>query len=177
MSAVAPQEDLSRLADTANAEHAAFETTQTAALAHAIAAGQALIEAKRAVGHGGFLRWVEAHCDFGERTAQNYMRLARNAKRVSDLSVGVRVALDALAEAVDPKPETDFVVVRGRPFGSALEPDTQRFGIPARDDRLATFHEADPVKGLFAWMGPWRATCPCCGEYEVHPRPVHDRKA
>jgi Protein of unknown function (DUF3102) len=165
--------DLDALAAAANAEHHAYQTTQAAALEHAMAAGDALIEAKELVGHGRWLRWVAEHCDFTDRTASNYMRLARNRKAVTDMD-GVGQALDALAEAVDPRPEVEFVVVRGRPFGSDLERDTRRFGIPERDDRLATFHQRDPVKGLFAWMGPWRATCPCCGTYEVHPRSIHE---
>jgi hypothetical protein len=167
--------DALELTDFANVEHRAYQTTQAAALGHAIDAGDALIKAKKLVGHGRWLRWVAEHCDFTDRTASNYMRLATNRKAVTDMD-GVRVALDALAEAVDPTPEVEFVVVRGRPFGSALEPDTRRFGIPGRDKRLRKIREPDPVKGLFAWMGPWRATCPCCGDYEVHPRPVEDRK-
>jgi hypothetical protein len=43
------------LAAQANAEHHAYETTQAAALRHAIAAGEALIEAKSLLQHGEWL--------------------------------------------------------------------------------------------------------------------------
>jgi hypothetical protein len=93
--------DLDALAATANVEHHAYETTQ-AALAHAIAAGDALRKAKELVGqHGTWLAWVREHCDFTERTAQRYMRLAANATRVSDLGT-VREALATLADPSAP---------------------------------------------------------------------------
>lgn len=48
--------------------------------------GQALREAKVLVGHGGFGAWVEKHCGFTQRTAQNYMALAvAKTKEVSHL--------------------------------------------------------------------------------------------
>jgi Protein of unknown function (DUF3102) len=38
--------------------------------------GKALLEAKRHLSHGGFLRWVEAEVGIPARTAQAYMRVA-----------------------------------------------------------------------------------------------------
>lgn len=87
---------LADLANRANVEHHAYETTQAAALQHAIAAGEALIDAKRLVPHGGWLPWVAENCDFGERTARRYMLIARNRSRVSDLN-SVRDALAFIA--------------------------------------------------------------------------------
>lgn len=41
-----------------------------------IQVGKALIESKRHLSHGGFLRWVEAEVGIPVRTAQGYMRVA-----------------------------------------------------------------------------------------------------
>ena len=38
--------------------------------------GKALLEAKRHLSHGGFLRWVECEVCIPVRTAQTYMRVA-----------------------------------------------------------------------------------------------------
>jgi hypothetical protein len=93
---------LASLANTANIEHAAFEATASAAVAHAIACGEALIEAKAQLRHGQWLSWLADHVEFNDRQAQRYMQIARNASRVSDLD-SVRAALSELAEQ-RPKP-------------------------------------------------------------------------
>jgi hypothetical protein len=65
------------------------------AMTHAIAAGNLLIDAKAKVPHGQWLSWLEANCcEISERTAQLYMRVAKElpkldpekAQRVADLS-------------------------------------------------------------------------------------------
>jgi hypothetical protein len=93
---------LASLATRANIEHAAFEATASAAVAHAIACGEALIEAKAQLRHGQWLSWLADHVEFNDRQAQRYMQIARNASRVSDLD-SVRAALTELAEQ-RPKP-------------------------------------------------------------------------
>jgi hypothetical protein len=164
MSVVSPQDDLSRLAVTANAEHAAFETTQTAALAHAIAAGEALIEAKCMLGHGEWLPWVEANCDFGERTAQRYMRIARNTSRVSDL----RTVREALATLADPSAPRVYEPGRYDPYAGretlVVAPE------PEPDEPLGNTKgpHADYAK---CWLRvPWVTECPCCGADLYAPR-------
>jgi Protein of unknown function (DUF3102) len=65
------------------------------AMLHAIEAGKLLLEAKKQVPHGEWLSWLETSCDMPERTAQAYMRIARNlgqldqpnTQRVAYLSV------------------------------------------------------------------------------------------
>jgi Protein of unknown function (DUF3102) len=88
---------LADLANRANTEHHAYEATQSAAIAHAIACGTALLEAKAMLPHGEWLPWLADNVDFGERTAQHYMRIARNPQRVSDLP-SLRQAIADLAE-------------------------------------------------------------------------------
>src|SRR5215469_4422868 len=53
---------LSELARRIDAEHGAVATALCSALAHAIAAGKLLIEAKAKVRHGQWLKWIEANC-------------------------------------------------------------------------------------------------------------------
>jgi hypothetical protein len=100
------------LATEINAEHAAALSAVRSGLEHARRAGALLIEAKAALEHGAWLPWLAEQCPrILERTAQGYMRLARewprleaagNTQRVADLPL--REALLILAE---PKPTTE----------------------------------------------------------------------
>jgi hypothetical protein len=74
-------------------------------LEHAIMAGELLIEAKEQVKHGEWLPWLRDHCTISERTAQLYMRCAKNRAEltseirndVADLTMSEAVALLALS--------------------------------------------------------------------------------
>jgi hypothetical protein len=71
----------SRLADLAariKVEHAACVAAVKKSAEHAMAAGDALTEAKAQLKHGEWLPWLKSHCEISERTAQVYMRLARH---------------------------------------------------------------------------------------------------
>jgi hypothetical protein len=90
-----------QLASSIRDEHAQFCESFGKAIGDALAAGRFLIRAKSAVGHGAWLAWLAKNCDLPERTAQDYMRLARhpatrlegNPQRVPDLSVRAATAL------------------------------------------------------------------------------------
>ena len=92
------------LAARINSEHRKAEECARSAVAHALNAGRLLIEAKAQVAHGTWLPWLDEHCKISERTAQAYMRVARElpklddgkAQRVADMPL--RDALRALAE-------------------------------------------------------------------------------
>ncbi|MGB7156863.1 MAG: DUF3102 domain-containing protein [Tepidisphaeraceae bacterium] len=92
-------------------EHEACEAAGKKAIDHAIAAGALLIEAKANIPHGGWLPWLTDNCNVSERTAQTYMRIARNraelpkAQRAADLSLRDAVAL--LAEPKDDPKDRD----------------------------------------------------------------------
>ncbi len=90
------------LASSIRAEHEAAQAAALSAVAHAIRAGELLIEAKAALPHGEFGAWLAVNVSFSERTAQGYMKLARLSaeKRngVADLSLR-----DALATLTAPK--------------------------------------------------------------------------
>src|SRR5262245_22663359 len=49
-------------------------------IAFALDAGDALIAAKAAVGHGRWLPWLKKECDLSSRQAERYMTLARGRK-------------------------------------------------------------------------------------------------
>jgi hypothetical protein len=65
------------LAARVRVAHDAVRRSLGDALRHATEAGRLLLEAKSAVGHGGWLPWLKENCGLSERTAQVYMRLAR----------------------------------------------------------------------------------------------------
>src|SRR5689334_292229 len=88
------------LAERINAAHREVEQAMRDAVARAVAVGELLLEAKAAVGHGGWEAWIEANCTCSVRTAQTYMRVARKlaelppekAQRVADLSLREAIA-------------------------------------------------------------------------------------
>lgn len=66
-----------------------------------IAIGERLIEAKEQLPHGDWLPWLTEQVDFSERTARNFMRLARewtNRQALADLGASKALTLLALPE-------------------------------------------------------------------------------
>jgi hypothetical protein len=76
------EKSLGKLAERINAEHRACETAINAALEHALAAGDLLLEAKSACPHGAWQAWLENSFDGSVRTAQAYMRVAAHRDKV-----------------------------------------------------------------------------------------------
>lgn len=75
-------------------EHDACGAAAQTSIEHAIKAGQLLEEAKALLKHGKWLPWLADNCGLSERTAQRYMRLARNAAKsdsVADLNAAERL--------------------------------------------------------------------------------------
>jgi hypothetical protein len=58
---------------------------QTTAVA-IIAIGAELIAAKKTLGHGRFVHWVETECGFSLRSAQNYMKICRLAGKCATVA-------------------------------------------------------------------------------------------
>jgi len=90
------------LAAKINEHHRACINALGEGLRHAMEAGKLLIEAKGHHKHGTWLKWLKGNFDFTPRTAQCYMRCAReldlsdtNAQRVAHL--GYRKMLEHLA--------------------------------------------------------------------------------
>lgn len=66
-----------------------------------LAIGRGLIEAKAVLTHGEWLPWLSEKVEFSERTAQNFMRLARewsNPQALADLGASKALTLLALPE-------------------------------------------------------------------------------
>jgi hypothetical protein len=66
---------------------------------YAIDAGNLLLEAKEQLKHGQWLPWLAANCTMSERTAQLYMRLARNRAAIEDQMKSAGVADLTLEQA------------------------------------------------------------------------------
>lgn len=115
---------LATLAVEINAEHEAAENHARKAIEHARAAGDKLLLAKAGVAHGQWLPWLSANCPrLAERTAQAYMKLARNwatlqrkSATVADLTIN-----DALKLLTGPDSDVDPL----ESWLSALVPDSR----------------------------------------------------
>ena len=69
----------------------------------AIDAGVALIEAKRQVEHGQWLRWLKDNCELSERTAEVYMTCARNRQRLEAIiAAAANMTLAAALREIKP---------------------------------------------------------------------------
>ena len=89
---------LSTIAVEIRREVEAAEASYQDALGHALRVGELLIEAKGEVQHGQWLPWLEANFPGSIRSAQCYMRLARNRDEYATVAhLGIKGALKELA--------------------------------------------------------------------------------
>jgi hypothetical protein len=109
------------LAAAINREVELAEATFSSTVQHAVRAGELLLEAKRALPHGGWRPWVEENFCRSLRTAQAYMRIAahRNAQGLAHL--GIEGALKQIAKRSEsrrdrPKPGIDHLRKALRPL-------------------------------------------------------------
>jgi hypothetical protein len=72
-----PDVDLKALAAQINADHHAGTEASRRGLAHFRAAGEALLKAKEAVGHGQFLSWLKENVTVKKSRAYQYMHFAK----------------------------------------------------------------------------------------------------
>ena len=83
--------------------HADVQDGLRQTLPKAIRIGELLTEAKPKIAHGHWLTWIEEHCDFDERVAQRYMRLAKHKGEIEANTIpvsylGVKSATKAIAK-------------------------------------------------------------------------------
>jgi hypothetical protein len=130
---------LAVLAAGIRAEHEATAMALKRGLAHAMAAGELLIEAKGLLKHGQWLPWLRDHCAISDRTARLYTRLANNRVQiegqignVADLSVRAAIALIA------PKNQSDLAPIVYAALESLKFPDFEQLRIE-RDKRKLAF--------------------------------------
>ncbi|MFK4725850.1 hypothetical protein ABIE89_006950 [Bradyrhizobium niftali] len=99
---------LADLAARIRVEHEATSDALRSSAEHGMAAGDLLVEAKAKVPHGQWLPWLKDNCAMSERTAQLYMRLAKNREAIeeqirngsADLSMNEAAALLMLSSDV-----------------------------------------------------------------------------
>ena len=65
-------------------EHQLALTNWESVVEHAIRIGELLLEAKKMVGHGGFMSWVEANCPFKHGMGLIYMNMAKHKSALSN---------------------------------------------------------------------------------------------
>jgi len=72
-------------AEAINAEYRAARSSYVDSANHILTLGRMLAEKKAELGHGNFIPWVEANCEFGPRQARHFMAAAKR-KLTSDLT-------------------------------------------------------------------------------------------
>jgi hypothetical protein len=94
----APPSGLERLAEEIRAHEAEAHAHAARALAHKLAIGQRLLEAKQLLPHGAFVAWGREQFGWTQQHLYNHMDLARNHQRVGDLppDTSLRLALAVL---------------------------------------------------------------------------------
>jgi hypothetical protein len=115
------------LARIANREHALVIRAARSMAEHAIRAGQALQGVKDQLAHGEWGPWLRANFEGSERTAQDYMRLARYPQRAADMEEpSIRQALKAI-RAPEDRPLGSLRDEFGEPPFSVLDRRTDQW--------------------------------------------------
>lgn len=101
---------LADLAVRIRSEHEAVFDSARQTLQHALNAGELLIEAKSLVDHGNWSDWLHDNCAVSQRTAQSYMRLARNRTTIeaNTPTTALLTIDDALSGLAKSKPSIDI---------------------------------------------------------------------
>lgn len=113
--------ELRTLAGRINEYHREVEEALKAGLSRAMEAGELLIEAKAQVDHGEWGAWLSENFEGSERSAQAYMKVARNRETLETKSAAVAdlTFRGALKELTVPKAgfeEPESEALKGRPF-------------------------------------------------------------
>lgn len=167
--AVLTESTLEDLARAANREHAQAVNVMKSALSHAMAAGDALAEARARVPRGEFRAWLGRHFDAHETTAYNYMSLARNRTLLNER--GITAVYAALAFLQSPLTATALLgdaPGRGRTTPrSHLMPEAKRM----REDGVS-------IRSIAQALGVSHTTVSCWttpGAMEKHTRTERER--
>lgn len=114
LSLLSPATDVAGMADLAakiNAAHREARDHATRAMDRALEAGDLLLKVKASLAHGQWLPWLEEHCpDISARTAQGYMRLARDlpVQIRTDAHLSLNGAKRLLSAPKDDAPDLDI---------------------------------------------------------------------
>lgn len=96
--------ETARLAVSINDKHREVVALGRTAKEIAAEIGEELIKVKQKLAHGEFMPWVEANCIFGQRTAEDYRKVARAKSQNSENFKRCTSIADVLALG-KPKPE------------------------------------------------------------------------
>ncbi len=139
-----------------NTEHGHVETHKRNTIQHAIRCGELLLEMKRRVGHGNWLAWVGEHFEASERTARNYMEIAKSAA-VADLKddTTMRSTLRALASRSESK-------------AARLQPKPQK--LPPKEEQASRAHTNGhlPIEAEVSISGAEIVKAPRAGLGKAH---------
>lgn len=136
---IVPARSLDQLAVTIRHDIEAADQHWQSAVRHAIRAGDGLIEAKRLLRHGEWLAWLAVSFPgFSERSARNYMRLARNGNAVADMP-SIRQAIALLAAPKEPEPQAPEPEFKPEVFEQEVEAriEAELGPAPRREDYTA----------------------------------------
>jgi Protein of unknown function (DUF3102) len=124
----------------------------------AIDAGLALIEAKRQVGHGQWLKWLKENCELSERTAEVYMECARNRQRLEPIiAVAANMTLSQALRQIRPKPDKGNDGAMGK-YEKARVALIKKLGaLPIEDVEDAAQRTIAELQGLVAAVKPTTA--------------------
>lgn len=147
MSAPSEPAMLEELADTVNREHRLVEQAVSAALGHAIKAGEALLQARERVPTGDWQRWLKDNVDFSYPTATNYVRLAQHRDAV--LASGEKTVSRALT----------FLRTRPQQFNTNSYSDDVRDAAQALVDSGLSYDDTAALIGVSSgtvrrWVDP-----------------------
>jgi Protein of unknown function (DUF3102) len=113
---------LPELADRLNHEHRQVKECAIKGAHHAVKAGELLWEAKRKAGHGRWLDWLAENCEFAERTAQVYMKLANELpQRANPQSIADMTLTGAIKMIESLKGPEEDPIPKGRSTGKRTD--------------------------------------------------------
>ena len=156
--------------------------------------GAALLRAKQLLGHGNFLPWLQAEFRWSERTANNYMSIARFFKgktaNFADLDIGAAAALaakstppevrDELLERAEAGENITREEIKER-IAASKKARKQAAGLEADGETPAETTQAPPVQVLapappsdFVWAPREPAPIYAASNFADRPAPATD---
>ena len=127
------------LADTAKGQ-------ASLAVQKAIECGQLLMRQKETIGHGGWLEWLEFNVpQIAEKTAQNYMRLAKSATELAQLPENQENHPQAIADLSTTTLKSAYVALGIMP---SSEPKTEQ----APDPNKGWVQHLRHIDGFRLWF-------------------------
>lgn len=118
---VKPAAELAALAAAINAAHLAGEESTRKGIGHFKVAGEALIKAKKQVGHGSWEVWCSVNLKCSKTTCERYMRVAKKWSEYSDCES----MSEALGLKTDDGEEAKSVTVTDLVTGNQAENESE----------------------------------------------------